>query len=156
MAEYFCTTGHAFKVTRSGGSYFFVDGLPRQLGGSAGYVVLRGIEPSKSDIVAQQVCLGGDKVLYNMGTALGRVAITGAVIVGDTKQISSSVLQGLESWFDSVRASKSAKPVSVSVGNFGGGSKVYLTAMSLGAPDPVFGLQPFAIEGILAEPKSDV
>lgn len=153
MSDYFCGSGHVFKSSKGGtGKYLLVEGMPRKLGGSAGYVLLRGIEPVKSDAVATQACLGGEKIIYNMGTAFGRVSITGAVLLGDAKQMSDSALSGLEAWFNKVRVSSSKRPVNVSVGKLGGGSKVFLISMSIGSPDPTLCIQPFAIEGVVAEP----
>lgn len=150
MSEIFAASkGCVYVPNPKGGSgSYALQGLSR--GSLESPVLILGAGLQDADIILPTSTLNGEKILYTFGTAWGDITVSGVVLLGNA---GDSGLTRVRSWFDSNRTSAGDKAKLVNVSTPAGPYKMYVNAMGLGQPDPVFNTQLFMIYGKIANPK---
>jgi len=145
--------GNVYKVNPVEGSgdsgFYKVNGLEGKKGPGDALLIMS-VSPQKSDVVAPVITLENTRILYSFGANFGNITISGLLLLGKSGQ-PGQCLKTLTDFFDSKRVSKSSS--SINVTGPGSSWKVFLTGLSVGEADSVNNTQPFALTGIIAEPK---
>lgn len=143
--------GCVFQVRRGGTRFFQLS--PPLLGSKETPIVLDGPQSSDQDNVFAVSTLDSKQFLYTFGEDLGNFSINGRVLLGPAVGGGGDGLNRLHSYWSANRLSKRMSPISITMPG-GGASKIALTALMVGAPDPQFHIQPFVLSGTLVKPPA--
>jgi len=150
MPSYFPTRGCVYTVQDEGGGsgLYNLPGIS-DLKGEGYAVLLNGADLGDEDLVFPVSTINGTKILYVFGENFGNVHIAGQALMGEAKS-SSHVLSRIIAWFQEHRVSKSKRAINFSMD--GQGYQLYITGLVVGAADPEFNIQNFAIVAMIASP----
>jgi hypothetical protein len=129
--------------------FYRVEGLEAKKGPGDALLIMS-VSPQKSDVVAPIITLENTRILYSFGANFGNITISGMVLLGKSGSPGQS-LKTIVDFFESNRVSKSTSPINVTGPSVAW--KVFLTGLSINEADSVNNTQPFALTGIIAEPK---
>lgn len=143
-----CSRGEVQVVDMGdgGNALYQVEGLSGTLG-----ILIDAVSPMDPGVLDKKHTIDDKKILYTFGPSFGDLLISGTLLHGAGSM--GLALDSLQTWYNSVRVSKSKMSVNVSAGVES--YKVFITKLMMGGADAEFGIQTFEIHGILAEPSTN-
>lgn len=125
-----------------GGLYKFSPSI-----GQEGRILITGGNLDSGDVVVPVTTLSSKRILYTFGEDWGRSMVSGLVLLGPVDE-GGEVLGSLISWWETNRATKSSQPVKINIP--GKAYDVFVHRLTIGEPDPMFNIQPFSLQLLVA------
>lgn len=143
--DYFASRGCVYKVNNGSSSKAFIDLNPALKGSADSPIIFESSSITQKDLVVPKPTLGNTKVLYSFGEDFGDVTVNGVLLLGESGKAANG-FSPVTNYFRANRTSTKKTPIEVSVG--GQAFSFYLTTLAVGALDPQFNIQRFALAGV--------
>lgn len=143
-----CTTAVTDGEEGDSTGHYDVDGLKDVVSAGKEFLLISNVSPTEADITSKVATLGGKRILYTFGKAMGDIQINGELLMGEVTAGPSGSMAKLKQWFDTRRVSELENTVQVTAGS-GNSYNVALTSLSFAHPDPEFNSVQFLITGVI-------
>jgi hypothetical protein len=150
MGNFLAARGCVYEIPvegNAGTAWYDVGGLDHGKGPTP--VLVMGFTLDAVELAQPVVTLDNSKILYTFGSDFSAITVFGDILLGTGTTGGGAGMKLVQAFYNANRVS--ALQNSIQVSGPAGAYEVYLTGLQFGRVDPEFHIQPWAMQGVIAE-----